>query len=722
MRNPQAFKDLSALKPETFEQDIIDYLLSEPELGETLKAAGRTRKGMSPELLSKIRGVSDKDAKAALEALKERVFAKTFPDDNERVFLHDELYDLLNTYVYKDAADAADRQAAAQAIIEYYRDEIGKKNEELKNIFASLTAEKPEQSVLSSEDYVPKIRELESKRQQLKTEFVHYRLRYQVEKAGKRKAHEDDPIFAGLKMYYRYGHEAATSNNDEILIPLQIELTNFWLSLKDGDFWKPFIEGLLLIHEIWLRLATAQNYWDAIPDLENSLSRIVNLSNDQEVILHALLKTWLGTGLVFAKQPDYERAENLFASAIETLQKLQKDQSLGWFKDVVVSLAYRQRAYLHRIRGTFQNAIKDFRAGLHYSRSINFIHEEATLRNDLGFSQMHIGLFLPALEDMQDGLQLRYKIAIGPRIALSHSSLAQFYIATGVYEEARKHALSAIQISEISERVGFWRGQAFGHLAFAEATRRYAFSFLDISSQTKYLQEAHEAITVAIERFEGLSEVSRIIDSKLEEACIYRDRTRVETDPSKKRVWFDKSAKQLLEVAQEAQKAGIFYRHVDAMCNRVWLGYFSGDIDYALQSATDFENLEILTPYWIKNGQYVDEKKAEAEPVLWSYVGKYCMARGIISLDTWMRRKDDMVLAEAARYFTLSMTYSTKFALDHRGLREGRRRIFEALKRLNHNELKQFCNHVLEAIKTEKISQTPSELQTFMEHHALWSA
>jgi hypothetical protein len=245
---------------------------------------------------------------------------------------------------------------------------------------------------------------------------------------------------------------------------------------------------------------------------------------------------------------------------------------------------------------------------------------------------------------------------------------------------------------------------------------------LDVSSQIKYLQNAQDAIIVSIHRFEGLSEASRLIDSKLEEACIYRDRTRVETEPSKKRVWFDKSAKQLLEVAKEAKEAGIYYRQVDAMCNRVWLGYFSGDIDYALQVACEFENLEILIPYWMKNGQYTDEERAKTDPVLWSHIGKYCMARGIMALDTWKEKKDDSALADAARYFMLSMTYSTKFALDHRGLREGRRRIYQALNRLNHNELKQFCNYVLAAIKTEKIPRTPSELQNFMEHHALWDA
>lgn len=714
MRNPQAFKDLSALKPETFAKVIINNLLSEPELGETLKAAGRARKGMSPELFVKICGGSLKDAKAALEALKERVFAKTFPDD-ERVFLHDELYALLEQQVYADPADAADRQAAAQAIYEYYRDEIGKKNEELKNIFASLTAEKAEPSVLSSEDYVPKIRELETKRQQLKTEFVHYRLRYQVEKAGKRKAHEDDPVFAGLKMYYRYAHEAASSNNDEILIPLQIELTNFWLSLEDGDFWKPFIEGLLFIHEIWLKVATEQNYWDEVPRLEENLDGITSLAADQKAVLHALLEIWRGTGLVFGA-PDYDRAQDIFTNVLEETEKLTIDGDLKWFKNAVISLAYRQRAYLYRIRGLFEDAIEDFKQGLFYSRFIHFDHEEATLRNDMGYAQMLAGRFQPAFENMWDGLQLRYKLAVGPRIALSHSSLAQHFIATGAYEEARKHAQFAVRIAGA---VGYRRGIGFGNLALAEAARRFAFSAQGPSNQEEYLREAQDAIEIALD---NLNEAARLIDASLEQACLYRDRLRIETDPAKKKAWFEKADKQFKQVANKAERAKIPYRQADAMCNRIWLGYYADDMDYAEQAAKEFELLEVLKPYWLKDGKFVDEEQARKNPQLWSQIGKYYVGRGMVSLAKWKKEKKEEFLKHAARCMMLGLTYSTTFAEDHRGLREGRRTLRQAIATLDSDELKRFGRYVLQAEENENIPKRPSALQTLMRDHALWFA
>ncbi len=732
MRDSQAFKNLSEYQTETFEQKVIEYLLNQPILGETLKAAGRARKGINRELLVKICGMSKQDAKTALAALRNMSFAKTFPDD-ERVYLHDDMYDLLEKYVYGEVADAHEGQIAAQAIYEYYKEEaIKQKNEELQNIFASLTQGNPEQSTSYSEKYIDKIREIESSRQRLKTEFIHYRLRSQIKKEGKRKQAENDPIFGGLKMYYRYGHEAAASANDEILIPLQIELTNFsdtlndenlwklmeWLRLEDRNFWKPFIEGMLLVHEIWLKVAKGQSYRDEVPTLQKSLSTISGLSSDQKTILHALLETWLGTGLVFVEPQDYDRAEVIFSDIIREMKKMAVEPRLVWFQNVVLSLAYRQRAYLYRIRGSLENAIEDYKQGLKYCRLIHFDHEEATLRNDLGFAQMLDGQFQSAFENMWDGLNLRYKLAVGNRTALSYSSLAQYFISTGAPEEARKNAQYAVGIANA---VGYRRGTRLGNLALAEATRRFAFSAQAPSNQAEYLREAQDAIEITREDLTGKA---RVIEAELEQACLYRDRIRVETDPAKKKAWFEKADKLFKWVANEAEKAGIEYRQVDAMSNRIWLGYFANNMEHADQAAKEFELLPVLEPYWLKNGKFVDEEKARRNPQLWSQIGKYYIGRGMVALARWRGEKQDEFLKEAARCMMLGLKYSTTFAEDHRGLREGRRTLRLELANLNFEELKQFGGYVLEAEKSEKIvkKNEHSTLQSVMRDHALWFA
>jgi hypothetical protein len=718
MRDPQAFRDLSAFQTETFEQKVIDYLLSQPDLGETLKAAGRTRKGMYPELLAKIRGIPLREAEAALDTLKSMSFAKSFPED-ERVYLHDEMYDMLGRYVYANQNDVAERQDAAQAIYEDYIAAIKQKYAELKQVFASITHQvDPNQPPDHDQDYVSRIRELETSRQRLKTEFIYYRLRYQVAKEGKRKWYEDDPILAGLKMYYRYGHEAATSNNDEILIPLQIELTNFWLGLEEGNFWKPFIAGLLLIHEVWLKVATGQNYRDNIPALEQSLSALAGLAPDQHALLHALLETWLGTALVFSEQSQHDRAKEILSRVVRDVKNLTVENRLEWFKNIVLSLAYRQRAYLYRIRGVFEDAIEDFKQGLYYCRFTHFDYEEATLRNDLGFAQMQAGIFTSAFENMSDGLQLRYKLAVGPRIALSHSSLAQHFIATTSYEEARKHAYYAVRIAGA---VGYRRGIGFGNLALAEAIRRFAFSAQAPSNQAEFLREAQDAIEIALQ---NLNEAVRMIDAKLEQASFYRDRIRIETDPAKRKAWFEKADQQFKSVAEAAERAKIEYRQVDAMCNRIWLGYYANDMDYAEQAAKEFEQLPVLEPYWFRDGKFVNEEEARKNPQLWLQIGKYFVGRGMTALAKWKMTKNEEFLKETARYITLGLKYSTTFAEDHRSLREARRTLLQELTKLDPDELQRFGRYVLEAEQTEKVVQKgeKSALQTLMQDHALWYA
>jgi hypothetical protein len=717
MRNPGAFKDLSELQTETFEPEMINYLLSLPELGETLKAAGRTPKGINAELLAKIRGMPTvREAKPALENLKKMSFAKIFPDD-DRVFLHDEIYALLEKYVYSDTSDAAEQQAAAQAIYDYYKQAIKHMDEELRNIFASLTKEVDfKQPARSPEEDTTRIRSLEIERQLFKTEFLFYRLRYPVEKAG-HKAHEDDPIQAGLKHYYRFGHEAATSNNDEILFPLQIEMTNLWLRLEADSFWKPFIEGLLLINEIWLKVATGQSSVEDFPVYEENLSTISTISSGQASILHALLETWFGTVMVFAKLPDYDRAEKIFTNAINTLLNLSPDQRLTWFRDAVVSLAYRQRAYMWRIRGAFQGAIEDFKAGLLYVRAVQFYHEEATLRNDLGFAQMQAGIFQSAFENMWDGLQLRFRLAIGHRIVLSYTSLSQYYISTGAYEEARKYAQYGIHIAIA---VGFRRGLAFGNLVYAEATRRFAFSAQGPSNQVEYLQLSQDAIDIAVHLFHQIGEKARIIDANLEQACLYRDLLRITSESPKRKILFEKSNEQFLEVAKAAEEEGIEYRLVHAMCNRIWLGYYADEIEYAEQAAREFEVLDVLKPYWLHDGKFVNEAQSRKNPILWSQIGRYYVARGMLALKTWKKEMNNEVLKSAAKYMMLGMTYSTSFATDHRGLRETRRAVYNSLAPLNPDELKQFSTYVLKAELSEKLPRSPSELQSLMKDHAIW--
>jgi len=89
-------------------------------------------------------------------------------------------------------------------------------------------------------------------------------------------------------------------------------------------------------------------------------------------------------------------------------------------------------------------------------------------------------------------------------------------------------------------------------------------------------------------------------------------------------------------------------------------------------------------------------------------------------LAKWKSKKEEELLKDAARFMMLGLLYTTKFADDHRGLREGRRTILRVLTPLDSDELSRFSHYVSEAEVTENIQKRPSVLQDLMRDHSLW--
>lgn len=714
-------------RTEEFEKFLIDELMGS-EFGEALRATGRAPKGVDLLLFTGIRGLRNKDgstsnenleyAKGEFEQLKKMSFAKTFRN-SDRLFLHDEMYDMLNRHIYSqknELSEANEAREAAIQIFEYYTQLIDQKNQELKSLYERLSRgiEFEEIANEERESVILAIHAIEAPRQNLITEFISYRWRYEIVVG-------EDPIEAGLRRYYRFVHESASSGRYNLVVSLRIELLSLLKDLEKDNLWQPFIQGLLLIQKVWEKLALGENYGAEIPRLLQNLDTITNLPAHHKSILAGFLNIWQGTTIIFSREPDYELARQLLSGAIENIQAI-KSQDVSWFKDVADSLAHRILAYLYRVQGQFDQAIKHFVEALKNSRAIDFYHEEAILRNDLGFAQMLVGKFQAARENIEEGLKLRYRVGIGTYIALSNSTLAQYHIATNIYDEARKRARYAVKISQA---IGYERGEAFGYLALAEATRRYAFSPLGSAGQEVLMNEAETFINAAANAFEKLGEEARIIESHLERGCLFRDKMRIVSD-DRKEAYYQKALEEFGWTAEKAGQSNITYRRADALCNIIWLNFFAGRHDLAEQAAEVFAQMPELAPYWLRDGKPVDETKARLNPILWSQIGKYHTARGILVFETWRKTGNKNALStrglglrECASNFLLGLHYSILFAPDHRGLREGRRTVYAALTLLNRDELKNFSYHARELAGAHNL-KSPTVLEELMKEQALW--
>ncbi len=714
-------------RADEFEEFLVNELMGS-EIGDALRAAGRAPKGVDLALFAGIRGFRDESgsisnknleyASREFEQLKKMSFAKTFRG-SDRLFLHDQMYDMLNRHIYThqdDISEAQEAREAASQIFDYYKQIIEQKNQELQSLYECLARGIEFEEVASEEkeSILLAIRAIESPRQNYIAEFISYRWRHEIV-AG------EDPIEAGLRRYYRFAHESASSGRYNLVVALRIELLNFLKDLEQGNHWRPFIQGLLLVQKVWEKLALGEGYGADISQLLQNLETIPGLPAHHKRILAGFLTVWQGTALIFARDLDYERARQLLSDAIADLQAVNS-QEVSWFKEVADSLAHRQLAYLYSVQGQFDLAIRHFVDALKNSRAIDFYHEEATLRNDLGFVQMMVGKFQAARENIEEGLKLRYRVGIGTYIALSNSTLAHYHIANNVYDEARKRARYAIKISQA---IGYERGEAFGSLALAEATRRYAFSSLGSASKDALLDKAENFVNDAVKSFEKLGEEVRIIESRLERGCVFRDKMRI-VSGEEKDAYYQKSLEEFEWTAEQAGQLNIIYRRADALCNIIWLNFFAGKYDQAEQAAAIFSQMPELASYWLRDGKPVDETRARLNPILWSQIGKYHTAKGMLVFESWRKTGNKNTLSargldlrECASNFLLALHYSILFAADHRGLREGRRTVYSALTLLNREELKNFCYHARELANAHKLA-SPTVLEELMKEQALW--
>ena len=149
-----------------------------------------------------------------------------------------------------------------------------------------------------------------------------------------------------------------------------------------------------------------------------NLEKAVGLKGEQKDLLINLLKVWLGMAQVYMRNADYPAIEDIFNGCVEALQSISHP-SLIWLRNTTLALALRQRAYLHKRQGHFDKAIADFQSAAQANRYLDYNFEEATIRNDLGDTQVLTGDLGNAYLNQKDAFDLRQKMKSGARLAFS---------------------------------------------------------------------------------------------------------------------------------------------------------------------------------------------------------------------------------------------------------------------------------------------------------------
>jgi len=697
-----------------YEDSLSDQLLK-GKLGETLVALGRVPKGANEELLSALLNVTVPEARQHLNEVRNLSVVKIRPED-QRVFLHDEMYALLQRQVYDSSYDGEKQKAAFEAIKEYYKNQRERISQYLNELYAPVEEQGRESLDMKM------LGEVHTQYQTLLTEIMYYYLRHDLGR--------------GFRSYYRFSHEAILARDMLMDLQLQAELLSY-LSRPPAPIMEKGITVKMILESLKARpLARAWALGPYEQGLKEGDEFIKSVKEDWHSRFPVLLATadvWTASlHIMRGEKDDYAEAESHLQQAYallpekevrEPFSDLLYPDTLLWYKKAIAALAHRVHGYLKRVKGLMIEAVDQYQKAAVLLREIDLRLEMAMAMNDMGFAQAELGEWHDARSNVSDALRLRREL--GPRVpvALSLNTLAAIQVREGRYVDARENSERALSIFRAFSHK---RGIGMALVTLAEATRRYAGTtppLISVEKRIDLLRQARDYAREANTYFMETGEISRQVEALIEIGCACRDwvwRLTESPRPGDSLVrLYQESRDASSEAAKLAGEAGLTYRKVDALVNLVWLEF------YLLENEAEISKDHPISVS-IKKAEeaFPEEAEMDKQPQVWAQKGKLHTLKGHLAfhrleqirrqMPKGVTKETEGVLTEIATNYARSLDYSRRFALDYQGIRQAKDDTFQRLKYLSAAEMRIICQ------KIKSLYPNGSVIQTFLTNRALW--
>ena len=701
-------------------EEVLFQRLREGELGETLIALGRVPKGANEELLSKLindkngQPISRQEARKRLQDVQRLSVVKIRPED-QRVFLHDEMYALLQRLVYDSPYDGELQKSAFEALKAYYKSQREHLVQRLNELYAPVEEQGKENLDMKA------LAEAHVERQTILTETMYYHLHYDLGR--------------GFRTYYRYSHEAILSRDVLMDLQLQAELLLFLgtrpARFLNGDISVEMILASLKIRPIARGWALGK-YEEALKDAVELLEAVDTDWRSRFPALLAALHAWIaGLNIMSGQKDDLTEAETHLATVYSLLP--EKDvarpfadpthpETLLWYEKAISAFTHRVHGYLRRVQNFMRDAVMEYQKAAVLLREIDLRIEMATVTNDMGFAQAELGEWHDGRANVTDAMRLRREL--GPRVpvALSINTLAAIDVREGQFLVARQNAERALAIFH-----AFYNGRGIGMAltTLSEATRRHAGTspLLVAEKRIELLRQARDYAREAYSHFDELGETPRKVESLIEIGCSCRDwiwwlnlSPRAGDDVGRV---FKESKDTLKQAADLAGQIGLIYRHVDALVNLAWLKF------YMLEPEEDVSEKHSIYAFVNETEKaFPNEAEIDKQPQVWAQKGKLYVLKGNLAYRRLeqQRLKEPKgisqtittILEDTATNYARGLDYSSRFASDYQGIRRAKDSIFENLKRLNAAEMRIICSQI------KSLYPKGSPIQAFLTNRALW--
>ncbi len=703
-----------------FEEQLINRLISTPGMSETIEALGRVPKGTDILLLARLIGVSPDEAEQRLHTLKQLSFVKV---RDQRVFLHDEMFRLLQTHIYDRPEDAPRADESFTIIVQYYKDQLAHCQRMLDAIYAPVEIEGKERL-----DEIELAR-VSAIQQALTIEIVYYQLRQQAA--------------WGFQHYFRAAKDAANANNVSLDAQLEAEMVTF-LQERDPAGQLAVIEGLdrRTVMSVLMLRPMIRAFSSLTPDqvlqktvrLRQQIERLITseASTDDMCIALASLSVWEGQAMTYiGDEPHMYAAQHKFAEAIQQIDAFLaavpasdfRNEIRRWRAKFALAFAYRVRGYFRRVRGFLPDAVEDTRKSATLWREMKMENELAISLNNLGFALSGMGQREDARSLVEEALELRRARGSRSLVGLSLNTLALICLRDGAY-------LTAVDLSEraltIFRALRDQRGVGLALIALSDTLRRYSEDafMLSIEDKIKHLREACDCAQEARSIFEQRGERERQIETLINEGCAYRDWVNLRRSHPNPRDNIERLAaksEQSLRLAVDLVGPELLYRKVDALINLGWLGFYAGMHDL-LAEATEAAESAIPPEYRFSQTHGLPTIPwEEAQILLWPQLGKLHILYGHRAFQDLVAMPESIspgILADVTRHYTLGLEYNNLYGSDLLGLRAARDQVYNRLKRMEVAQLRTIAQHVIQITKDFHLKS--STLQELLQNRALW--
>ena len=699
---------------QALEGQLVARLRTTPRIGDTILALGRLPKGADVKLLSKVADISTLEASRWLEEIQRYSFVKVRPSD-ERVFLHDEMYAILNRQIFNQPVDAPEAGKAEEAILAYYKERNAEIRGQLNELYKPVEIDKRDRLDLVQ------AAEIHADRRDLLTEIAYYRLRQDAER--------------GYMRCYRYMREAVLTGDLMLYIQIQTEIQAF-LSEKDANGQPVVIDEEVRTLLTWeMLISPIAHAWIA-REFDTLFQRINNLRANSVLNIYWSIPTYqasLDMWEAYARtlrggQDNFDLASVAFQRAIQRINTYLDGNDLSkaliWQAKSILATSYRLLGYLQRQQGLIDLAITNYKKALPLLRAIDLRIELAIALNDLGFALTQRGQWTDARALVNDAKEMRRDLGMRGAVALSLNTLAQIELYEGRFEISTEYSERALALGRalVEPRV---TGLAL--IAMAEAQRRLSKTdrIPNLEDKINLLRAARDQSEEALRIFKKHEEKTRQVEALIEIGCACRDwaKLRLQSSSSRDdiRRLVDESQKALREAASEAGTT-IRYRQVDAWVNLAWLGYFISDDNLIKEAATMLETI-ILPEERIRAG--VGEPRLDAQKsqmLIWPQIGKLEILYGHRQYErlensiNYEHEKLDALLKAIDHYF-LGLQYSSLYSKEYRDINIAKDQIYEHLKKLPSGQLTAVTQRISELKKEYNIRS--SELEKLLGARAL---